>query len=71
MLFPLEWISEIGPFLDDALLACLVCYFFLLTGGCQKKGDPHQKWFTWIIMATNNKNVYKSYVVLFTYELYV
>ncbi len=37
----------------------------------KRSPPPHQKWFTWIIMATNNKNVYKSYVVLFTCELYV
>ena len=33
-----------------------------LTGGCQKKEAPHQKRFTWIIMATNKENVDKSYV---------
>ena len=32
------------------------------TGGCQKKGAPHQKRFTWIIMAINKENVDKSYV---------
>ena len=32
------------------------------TGGCQKKGAPHQKRFTWIIMAMNKENVDKSYV---------
>ena len=36
------------------------------TGGGQKKVAPHQKWFTWIIMAINNKNVNKSNVVVFT-----
>ncbi len=32
------------------------------TGGCQKKGAPHQKRFTWIIVAMNKENVDKSYV---------
>ncbi len=36
--------------------------FFIYTGGCQKKGAPHQKRFTWIIMAMNKENVDKSYV---------
>ena len=36
------------------------------TGGGQKKVAPHQKWFTSIIMAINNKNVNKTNVVVFT-----
>ena len=36
------------------------------TGGGQKKVAPHKKWFTWIIMAINNKNVNKTNVVVFT-----
>ena len=39
-----------------------VSYVYIYTGGCQKKGAPHQKRFTWIIMATNKENVDKSYV---------
>ena len=35
---------------------------FQRTGGCQKKGAPHQKRFTWIIVAMNKENVDKSYV---------
>ncbi len=36
------------------------------TGGVQKKVAPHQKWFTWIIMAINNQNVNKSNVFVFS-----
>ncbi len=54
---------ELTAYIDTILL--------LLQGVAKKKGAPHQKWFTWIIMATNNKNVNKSYVVVFTCELYV
>ena len=36
------------------------------TTGGGKKIASHQKWFTWIIMAINNKNVNKSNVVVFT-----
>ena len=36
------------------------------TGGGQKKVAPHQKWFTWIIMAINKENVNKTNVVVFT-----
>ncbi len=34
--------------------------------GVAKKVAPHQKWFTWIVMAINNKNVNKSNVAVFT-----
>ena len=36
----------------------------IYTGGCQKKGAPHQKRFTWIIMAMNKENVDKSFCTI-------
>ncbi len=36
--------------------------WYIYMQGVAKKGAPHQKRFTWIIMATNKKNVDKSYV---------
>ena len=43
-------------------------YIYIYRGWPKKSSPPppHQKWFTWIIMAINNKNVNKSNVVVFT-----
>ena len=44
-------------------MALIYCCSDKSTGGGKKKVALHQKWFTWIIMAINNKNVNKSNVV--------